>query len=359
MGMEKIFKSPIFWSIFTLISLAFFVFFVRSNQVWKAQTDILIAPKNELAIKNIDNIVNDALYIPRGLSFWEKVLLANDTIVDNSKDLSPSDRQSLWDGKISLKRVDHSGILKIYILDANRAEAEEISRQSALVLADYLSKTYNIKTELDVKIINGPLSQPAIRYGFLILLLAALFLGFLLSIMAAGAFFGLKKVGIMAPRVALPVSLSEILKREKKTELIYPEEEIVFQKTIPNFKEEKSVQKKNTPEIRKEFVSAPVATDKKASAPDNLPVFGGSFSFENTEPEVPAEEKTEAEIQEAPQMKAASTLPSDSVLKEPTREEIQARLKSLQGDGGNKTKGKNPTPEEVKERLNKLLQGKI
>lgn len=142
--------------------------------------------------------------------------------------------------------------------------------------------------------------------------------GFIAALIFYWALLQLSKIRLRDKKMLLPVSLEKILKEkaQKPKSLTYEEENI------------------STSHISAGF---------KASAPDNLPIADEATLVGLKSPVVPgSKDEGEAVAEDASDI---------SNIKEPTPEEVEKRL--------NKLLPKDPTPEEVKERLNKLLNGEL
>lgn len=314
--MKKILQSKNFWILFVIFSLMTFFVLVSNNKKIHSESDILIIAKSELAAENFDRIVGDIAYIPHTLSFYDKMIADNDSIIDNSKDLSSFERKLSWESAISTKKIKDSGVIQIDVSSQNGEQAQIISKQIGLTLASYLSRMYDIKADVDLRIIDGPITYYSSRYSFLLSLLLSILVGFLISFPIYWIFSKLLKMKEKAKNISLPVSLAEMLKNKTKEpiELSYEEEKIA------------PVLKTTT-------------TSVKAVAPANLPI---------------ADETTLASLGSIVTPKEELVLvetPKEIIIKEPTPEEVKAKLEKI-----SRTE---PTPEEVKERLNKLLSGEF
>jgi len=334
MDAKEVLKKKFFWGASIALAAVVFIAATDANKAYRAETSILFLPKTEITVRNIEQIIANAKQIPLALSFYDKLLEKNPHILDDvAADLPAAERKEFWNSRIETERIGKSGVVVLAAFGASQTEAESLDRLVVGDLLVVLSNYYNVKTDLDIRIVDGPISNEVVRMDVwsraLISLAAGAIIGFLLSLffMILGE-AGLGKTGwpeaigpceIKKDQTAeLPnVSFTET-RAEKK-------EPAVEAKDIFDFAAEKEASLMRS---RKE----PVTTEKKAAAPSNLPVSEEEFTF-NISPEADLPDSSKIESEEA---KPLEEMIADAVATDTTRE---------------------ATPEEVKERLNKLLKG--
>lgn len=290
--MKNTFKSKSYWVASILAAAVIFVALSRLNNGYKSEVDVLVLAKSPQASSSIAQITADAQTVPLSLSFYNKLLESNQNIKDSFSGLSDYQRKASWNKKIRTKIINRSGVIGIEIFDQDRAQAEIIASQTARDLSQVLSRYYNIKTDLDIRIIDGPITVAGNKYDSktifpvsLAIALLAIYFSFTLASMIEKKSF---RVENKFEKPAVAEAVEQV--QEKKPELqINSSQEYQI---VPKPKVEEKIVKEQ-PAMR--------MFDKKAAAPNNLPVAEAINFKEN----------------------------------------------------------KNPTPEEVKERLNKLLSGKI
>jgi capsular polysaccharide biosynthesis protein len=283
---------------------------INLNRVYKSEIDVLISPKNSEIGKNLSQIAINAGQLPLTLSFYDKLLKDNPQIHDRVSGLSERERKNYWNSEIQTEKLGNSTVIRITVVDKDSALSKTIAQLSALGLAQDLSKFYNIKTDIDVRIIDGPVTGPTVRYNYFLLLALSLalslvvtFISFIFSSWVEKISFQVKPIKIFSKSLStysLKPEATSKLKLDKsalvefnkaKLEKLLSEEEAISQS-------QKGIY--------------PADFGKKATPPSNLPVSGETIFSNST----PAEEK------------------EDKIKRE-------------------------PTPEEVKERLNKLLSGEL
>lgn len=309
--MNLILKSKLFWASTLLISAVIFVGFNNSSQLYQANIDVIIVPKNDKTASQMDTILANAVQIPKSLSFYNETVDFNKQL-GNQNIIFPSfTKESDWKSKIDVKRQGNSSIIRLSVLSKNSAQAKDISRAVALNLTRDLSQLYNIKTDLDSRIVSQSMSNYASFYTIPLLTVAAIILGFLITFVV----FIISAIlsDAITRHYFLKIKMPKILAKNK---LPQPESEpYVFGNTNKD-QDQKPETLSTEPEAMKEHA---IHYSAKAAAPDNLPVVDDDSIFK-AQPMKPEEPKN------IDQTKKTSKV---------------------------------VTPEEVRERLNKLLSGRM
>lgn len=260
----------------------------------------MLLPKNDITARNINQVMQNAQEIPMSLSFYNKLIEFNPDIEDAFKDLSDSERKENWNAKIKIEKIKESGIIKINVYDETQLQAELISKQTALDTAKVLGKYYNTLTELDVKIIDGPIVSSVSKTSSIGLFIFSLIAGLIAGI---AGYFLVKFLPQDELRSSF-ASLENYFKTPTKEEA--DENEKVNAELSGYFSSDKK---------EAEDSSEVYHIEKRASAPENLPIIDRSvFALPEEEP--------------------ASQISTESIPQNGARE---------------------ASPEEIKARLNKLL----
>lgn len=309
--MERIKQLKLYVFLYAIAVLAVFVALINLNRTYKSQVDLMLISRNEATAKNMDKIVEDAKTIPLTLSFYNRIVDAG--FKDLAEELPDYKREAFWKEKIRTERVDGSSIIRITIFEKDQIAAEDLSQQAALSTANELGRYYNIKTELDSRIINGPIVSYGLKKNGFILILES-FLGGLIFVFAVyliNHILGYFGTGARIKKVVpagLAYKISEASREEAKP--------ISFDKKPADDK------KAAVKEMPSEKKAVSISSGRKAAAPFNLPIADDSiFQGVASEP-VKKEEIKKQETAENPIIREA-------------------------------------TPEEVKERLNRLLRGDL
>ena len=316
--MKEILKLKIFWIVFIITTGIIFVALINFNRVYCSQTEILIIPKNILAVKNSNQIIENLKQIPHTLSFYKEMIQKNDEVANEAiLELPDYKKKNYWNSKIKIERVGKSGILKIITSDEDRYQAIVLDNQATKTLINRANFYY--KTNLSLKVLDSLITKNVSNVFNYILFLESIIGAFLLSFLSFFISFNL-------------------FKKEETLKIIYPD--LLFQKNY----------NKNYNKVQNKYKPNPTFT-KTANAPRNLPIVQ-SFPTENKkQPEL----KTftlEKELEKAKPKEEEAEIKSE-------KENLFVDKNSEKADNENKADDREATPEEVKERLNKLLSGKF
>jgi len=362
--MQKIIKSKIFISFFLAISLAGLLFFSSSDPVYQSEMDILLIPKSPVTAQNADKIQNDTKEIITSLNFYDNILDKNLESTELTLGQSAAQRKSAWQKMVSVEKSKNSNILKIFALDKSRGKAEALSQEVANQASETMSQYYNIKTDLEIRIIDGPVSEKNLNLLSVSAWLLSLLFGVAAGLLAFLVFNSIEVVKNSQQIVFRklkpeeqktysaslpPIYLQEDLTSQPKEEaFVYPveEEPYVFESEINSPKEipgsELEVETENTQEIfpledffpievpkinigDQNLIQEPVSSSKKAAAPENLPIADDSdLSFKSEE------KSSETEIAEILEKAHDHNIHG---VREATPAEVKARLnRLLKGD---------------------------
>lgn len=345
--MQTILRSKIFLSFFIVITLASLVFFFNSAPIYQSEMDILLIPKSEVTAKNADKIQNDTKEIITSLKFYDNLLDKNLESTELSLGRNAAERKSDWQKKLSVKKSKNSNILKIFADDKNKAKAENLSQNVAQQTSETMSQYYNIKTDLEIRIIDGPVSEKNLNLlNFSVWILSFLF-GIAGGLMAFLIFNSIEVIKTSPQITFKKLNPEETKSFQSEKPIIYPvEEPYVFNSEIKpveeNQKSESEIISEDAQEIfpledlfpienfelpSEDVTLAPEYDNlvKKAAAPANLPVADDSGLNFQTE-----EQSSENEIAEI--LEKAHDHDAQGV-REATPEEVKARLnRLLKGD---------------------------
>lgn len=330
MAIKPLFRDKNFVLFFAVATLAVFVVFSSLSRTYESKISLLISPKSQVATEGLDRIMENARLLPLQLSFYDRMLFDNDNLDDESEALPAFRREEFWKKKISTRVVGKSGILEISVRDSDQFQTEDLSSQTGITLASYLSYFYNVKDDIDVRIVDGPIVRQTFKYGFWPLLVFSFIFGFFLSLILVRIFSEISSVRKKAEKISLPFSLPEILKRKDYVEPEWMEEiRLAGARKKEEENEEKFPEKteQNILNYEKSRKKETLSLEKRSYAPDNLPVADEEFLASVMGTAEISEEKKEEE-------KKVEEVPAEVLKRE-------------------------ATPEEIKERLNRLLRGEI
>lgn len=273
---------------------------VNFNRAYISTSHILIIPKSDVAAINSEQIIENLSLVPSTLSFYDRMISGNE-FDDLVSELSKQKRKDYWKSKLRIKRVSQSGILEISALDKTRYQAEITNHSTVQTLIKYIGFYYDIKNDVDLRIIDGPITKETSANSNIFLFSLSLISGFILTfvLLFFSSYFSEKKKGIEKIRSDIFNFKKNFPRKEKNMEDL--------NKIILQEEEEKPLDF-----LEKE----PIFQIKKASAPANLPI-------------APEEEK----IEEKKEIKKEKNTP-EPIIREATAEEVKERLnKLLSGEG--------------------------
>lgn len=306
MSIQEIIKNRLFWMASILLTAVIFVVTVNASKVFEVQTTILFLPKTELTARNINQIIANAEQISLSHSFL-------DTLAEKN---------------IKTAQIGKSGMLSLSVMSETQIKAEALSQSATSGLLATMSKYYNIKTDLDMRIVDGPIVSRVIKINIWLLIFLSLLLGFAIGFLFTlfSIFLTQKEESVSDEPTdfqAVPVELPKVSFSETR---VKKNDNLSKMRNIFNFDTEEVV---SLAQPKKDFV----VSEKKAAAPANLPISeeAPDFNF-STEVILP----TEPIVEEIKEIKPVETMIAESTAIDTTRE---------------------ATSEEVKARLNKLLSG--
>ncbi|HAS00167.1 MAG TPA: hypothetical protein DEA89_03110 [Candidatus Moranbacteria bacterium] len=331
-----------------IFSAVFFLLLIDLFKTYQSEISILVSAKSQVAAKQQSQIVSNISELPKTLAFYERMLKNNSDMRDVTKGLSPQKRKDKWNEMLTVKRAGFdASVVKIAITTSHKADSEQLAIKTARTLFDTSAFYYNIKKDVDLRIVDGPITRVYISNWFW-LFIFSIIAGFSISGLLQYLLFESKKFSIKKPEFLKMGSFFEFKKNpnipvEEELEMLNnlyknqqaeqtfdfeqeQKEEFGNLEYEKKFQEMKKITKSLEPDKYPNFPEMPIAHKVEASAPANLPIADDSFFIQNEAP---------IELESAPSQSVESE--QDSISSE-TRE---------------------PTPEELKKRLNELLKGKI
>lgn len=288
-------KLNIYFFILALIlSATFCLLFLENFKSYNSQITILFIPKNEKMAIQSEQVVKNLTEFPHYLSFYEKLLVDNENIEDEFIGYSKDKRKELWNKKLEISRENNSGLIEIGITGEDQVESEKIAKQAAFTLFGTASRYYNIKNEIDLRIIDGPITSVKIKnWAWLISLSVILgaFSSFLITVVC------LKSGNFLLNGFRF---ISKIFYRQK------------LSSKIEKNKEKEKLEIKAEYPLFTSFEKS-MSQEKKSQAPSNLPIV--------EDPCAPVEDiRTD---------KTRIVKEKVDLTKEPNEEELKERLNQL------------------------------
>jgi len=332
--MKEIIKSKLFIVSAVVIAAVTFTAALNASRVYQSSVDFILIPRDAATAAQMDTLANNAQAIPKTLSFYDDMAAANDQIGGRTIHFPQYSSEGDWASKIATARLDSTSIIQITVSDADQTQAQFLSSDVALNLARKLSLFYDAKTELDSRALGSPITVYQSPYnmtelvlisvvaGFIITLIAFIISDFLTEIISRSYFWS-------APKIKMPDFSRKVTPKESKEAESYIFQAEIKKPTKPDWKiklPEPEVKPEAKPEVQ---AKAPVSRSAKAAAPDNLPIADEASIFKMS-----------------PTPKETDVSQDNDKRDESRQDEMSKPIISK------------ATPEEVRERLNKLLSGK-
>lgn len=337
--MEK-FNIKLFIVLAVLASIASFLVFFKVEQAYKTEIDILILPRNEKTAQSLDQTVESIKQIPLSLSFYNKMLEINKDIEDGAAGEMDYKRKEFWNKKINAQRIDGSGVIRFEVFDKKQEQSEIIASQLKNDIFFLISKYYNIKTDLEPRLIDGPITGNTVSDDIWKNIAKSVGLGmvaaFFLTLIISGlnVIISGRKQDLFSSQYSFRKDIlpeKELNEDEdRNSEYKFSEHKSAAEKALvdleareTSYHQEMLKRKKEIyPEdysASEEIKDSVISTDRKVSAPINLPfteeelpeIFNGNNKNEEISKETAIEEATETSYKEA------------------TPEEVQARIAKL------------------------------
>jgi len=346
-----------------ILAIALFVLLAQNAKTYRSTVTIMIIAKSPAAAQQKDAIADNIAALPRTLSFYDRLLADNPTISDPTAGSAPDKRKALWDGFMQVQQPNASdkSIIELSTLAKSPSDSQILSTDAARTLFSVASGYYDVKNDIDLRIIDGPITSAEVDgwqwlalWSMLIGVAAAYLIGELFSPGPRAATDSQKSFGniFVTPKIKPIASLEDIyLSQDRQETFDIPDtqqheqpaiaEEIPTEPAIevpkweyPNFPE---MPARNASHIE---AGGPVSHGLQSSAPANLPI-ADEPSFSPLPP---------VDTQASSGENTTATMPQA----EPTPEQLKARLNQLSSKPAHE-----PTQDEIKNRLNQLLKGEL
>ncbi len=282
------------------------LFNLNRDGVYSSTMTVLFLPKSVVTSQESSSIAENFRQILSSLAFCDRLSEQNESL-SVANDLPNYKRQEFCNAKFLVEKPQGSAMLRITNFDADSTLARELNSDVVENLIAVSGKYYNIKTDLELRIVDGPIVKKELSQNLTMTVLAS----FLWTIILYGGLFLLPVIFLKKENKARPIPGSKFFQEVpvRKELTVSPEEENYF--SAKNF-----------------FKPTFPSFGKKAPTPANLPV------SEEVVPDIFRSKEV------APEVKIETG--------EVEKNNIETAQEYIPREA---------TPEEVKERLNKLLRG--
>lgn len=325
-----------------ILSVTIFLLLLDSVKLYRSTVLVMVVPKSQIAIEQKSDIVQNVREFPKMLSFYDRLLNENPQIKDAAAGYPQDKRKKVWNEFIQTKQADTKAdnVVEISLIAKTQADAEFLSKKTTQALFGVMSRYYNLKSDVSVQIVDGPITTAIVR-GWFWLLTLSLVLGMGLAFLFKQLLAFAQKT-VRSNKQALDMvnlaglgerwfkqkeqnlnSLEDLYLSEEKAEVL---KEQIFKKEAQSELEKQTVSKPIFKEANAQYPNFPEMPKMhvpKASAPDNLPIAASDDFYQETiiEPKEVFAQEEEKIMQKEPQHH------------EPTQEELKRRLNQLLNGG--------------------------
>jgi hypothetical protein len=287
-------------------------------------------------------------------------LTANSDVRDVTVGMTPDKRKEKWNDMMSVSQISaNSSVIKVSIVAKREVDAQQLVKKTSRTLLDTVAFYYNIKNDVDLRIIEGPISKPQVS-NWNLLLLFSIVIGFsIAALLSFLPFLRTALVKIKAPENAgYPFTPKPFFDFNNKNKEVVPLEKELesLENLFTNDQLAESFATDETSEIVDDNFSEMKKKTKKLE-PDKYPNF----------PEMPARNAAHGVV-DGPVSYIEPGVPFNLPIADedfsnmfpspvedfPVKEEIA--IAPVETEKSTKSE---PTKEELKKRLNELLRGNI
>lgn len=144
------------------VTFAALLFWLDSFRAYEAEVSVLVIGKSPTVAS--DQVIENFAELSKSLSFYERVLSGSDLIDDNFEGYSQDKRKELWNETVSVTRSDKSGVLIVRAKQERAEQAKLLAEETTKTLFAVASFYYNIKTDIDMRIVDEPIVRTVLDH---------------------------------------------------------------------------------------------------------------------------------------------------------------------------------------------------
>lgn len=330
--------SPKFLVAGIVLSISFFLIFISISKTYTSSMTIFVNAKSEIAAQQGEQIIGNIVEFPKTLALYDRLLKYNSDVKDLTVGKSSLERKEFWNSLLSVKKVGkNSSLIKISITTIQQNDAEQLAQKTVETLVHFTGFYYNIKNDVDLRIIDGPITHSNIT-GWYWIVPSSLILGFLITFFLQ--YILIKRKDFLTSEYNVPEekflsnlnpstgegslknseqedmrSLENLYMSDMPIEILAAPRDNSNETLAPKIQEMKKITKTFEKSKYPNFSEVPKHTQLTASAPDNLPV-ADDFNLNVEQPK----QSEIIEIKEEPKIK---------IHPEPGEEQLKKRLNEL------------------------------
>lgn len=142
------------------VTLASFLFWLDFFRAYETEVRILVINRQAETPRDITGNLAE---IGGTLDFYERLLAREDTLTDPSGGLAPDERKAAWRSKVTVKKVGETDTLALQARDVSLEASRAWARGSTETLFAVAAFYYNIRTDADLRIIDGPFTKRVVE----------------------------------------------------------------------------------------------------------------------------------------------------------------------------------------------------
>lgn len=371
-GLKMTKKIPFhIYVIAAAVTLLAGLFFAATFKSYRSEVTLMLIARTDYSVADKREIAGNLAELPKLLSFYNLLLKDNSDVVDLNADMSAAKRKAAWNNVLKSENVNNGGSSLIFLSATMPTEsgAKTVAQKSADTLVAVTGRYYDISKDIDLRIVDGPVTEKVVS-SWLFVSLLSLACGSVVLIMSpyfsAPRFpkfsFGKKRYSFVALHNIRDIfskketESKNVEEGKKELESIYSAEESFDADVMQTYEAKKETRGQapaNLPvfglsEQYPNFPEMPISHGKTANAPANLP-FADDELFASRTGTTNAghpNQHSESEIKEFP----------ESGVQEEAKEIAMAEVPGEERDVPVEHE---PSPEDLKKRLNQLLKGEL
>ena len=175
--MTKFFSS-FFLSFPRYFSLLFAVFFLvsffalyESFRAYRAEAELVVLPRGSSV--SVETVTATLAHIPSTLSFYDRLREDHENISDPWEGESAANRKRSWGSVIAASSVPESGLIRLSVSSDDSMQSAALLNASIETLYGFSGRLYNRDTQADVRLVEEGIVYPIVTRMWLLLLISA------------------------------------------------------------------------------------------------------------------------------------------------------------------------------------------
>lgn len=150
------------------VLLAALLFWLDGFRTYQSEVRLMVIGK--VPSVATDQVVENMSELSTNLSFYERLIEENPTIEDDFVGYTKDQRKKLWNETVEVVRSDKSGVLSVTAKAETPEEAKRLAEATVKTLFSVASFYYNIKTDLDLRVVDESIVKTTVDRPFLYVL---------------------------------------------------------------------------------------------------------------------------------------------------------------------------------------------